>query len=85
MKDTNRLKVMKTEKALTKKEQIAFRSRLKRLLKLEGMISMCLESHNLYVEYNPKRFNIESFKSVLNDIGFPHKQELNVASFHYAV
>ncbi len=81
----NRLKVMKTEKILTQYEQNAFRSQLKQLLRIEGMISMCLESRNLYIEYNPKRFSIESFKTVLKDIGFPLKKELNVASFHFTV
>jgi len=85
MKNTFRLEVMSTERALTEKEQNEFREQLEHLMKLNGIISMCLEAENLYVEFKPDIFNLESFKLVLTDIGFPLERNVKLASFHYAV
>nr|NQU90290.1 hypothetical protein [Bacteroidota bacterium] len=85
MKNTFKLEVMNTQLILTKIEQDAFKVHLKHLLKSKGMISMCVEAENLYVEFNPKLFNLESFKSDLKDIGFPLKQDINLAALHIAV
>lgn len=85
MKNTFRLEVMNTNRVHTNNEQKSFRGHLEQLLKLNGMISMCLEAENLYVEFNPKLFNLASFKSALKSIGFPLKQDLRLAAFHLAV
>lgn len=85
MKNTFNLEVINTDRMLTSAEQQKFRARLKKLLKLDGLISMCLETESLYVEFNPQLFSLGSFKSVLSDIGFPLKQDLKLAAFHYVV
>jgi hypothetical protein len=85
MKNTFHLEVLNTDRVLTSAEQHKFRARLKKLLKLDGLISMCLETERLYVEFDPLLFSLGSFKSVLSDIGFPLKQDLKLASYHYAV
>jgi hypothetical protein len=85
MKNTFNLEVINTGRMLTSEEQQKFRLRLNELLKLEGLISMCLDADSLYVEFNPQLFSLGSFKSVLSDIGFPLKHELKLATYHYAV
>lgn len=85
MKNTFNLEVINTDRVLTSAEQQKFRVQLKKLLKLDGLISMCLETERLYVEFDPLLFSLGSFKSVLANIGFPLKQDLTLASYHYAV
>jgi hypothetical protein len=85
MKNTFKLEVINADRVLTSEEQKSYRLQLKQLLKLKGLVSMCLEAESLYVEFNPKYFNLGSFKSVLSDIGFPLNQDIKLASYHYAV
>lgn len=85
MKNAFKLEVMITNRVLTNNEQKSYRGHLEQLLKLNGMISLCLDAENLYVEFNPKLFNLESFKSDLKKIGFPLKQDIKLASLHIAV
>lgn len=85
MKNTLRIEVMSTDRPLTENEQNAFRAQLQHLMGLNGIESMCIEAENLYVEFNPDFFNLDSFKQVLTDIGFPLERHVRMASFHYAV
>ena len=85
MENTFKLEVINTGSVLTSDEQKYFRTQLKQLLILDGLISMCLEAERLYIEFNPQQFSLGSFKSVLSDIGFPLKHDLKLASYHYAV
>jgi hypothetical protein len=82
MKNSFNLEILKTNRILNKLEQDLFREKLKHLLTLEGIKSMCLEHKELYVEYNPNKFNIESFKAVLIDIGFPLEEKLTFSALH---
>jgi len=75
MKNLFKLEVLKTNKTLTEKEQNAFHESFKPFLNIDGVISLCLEEEHLYLEYDPKSFNLDSFKSVLTDAGFPLKHE----------
>lgn len=71
MEQSFNLKIFKTYKALSMKEQGAFRLKFKKFLNLDGIISLCLEEQHLYVEFNPDILNINSFKNILKDVGFP--------------
>lgn len=75
MKNLFKLEVLKTNKTLTAKEQDDFRLKFKPFLSIDGVISLCLEEEHLYIEYDPKSFNLDSFKSILTDVGFPFKYE----------
>lgn len=73
MKNLFKLEILKTNKSLTTDEQDSFRLKLKPLLTLEGIMSLCLEKKKLYVEFNPALFNMDSFKHTLLQAGFPLK------------
>jgi len=75
MKNSFKLEVLKTNETLTAKEQNDFRLKLKPFLNIDGVSSLCLEEENLYIEYDPKSFNLDSFKDILKDAGFPLKYE----------
>ncbi|HDO27983.1 MAG TPA: hypothetical protein ENH02_07685 [Bacteroidetes bacterium] len=85
MKNTFSLEVMNTERVLTENEQHAFRMQLKHVMKTDGIISLCLDDENLYVEIEPDIFNLDAFKLILTNIGFPVARDIKLASFHYAV
>ncbi|MBK5210306.1 MAG: hypothetical protein JJE44_12515 [Flavobacteriaceae bacterium] len=80
MKNSFKLKILKTSKTLTTEEQNAFRLKLQPLLKLDGIMSLCLEAEELYVEFNPTFFNLDSFKFILTDLGFPLEHEIKLVS-----
>jgi len=73
MNNILKLEVLKTNKTLTAKEQNDFRLKFKPLLNIDGVSSICLEEEDLFVEYDPKTFNLDFFKDVLTDTGFPLK------------
>ena len=73
MKNSFNSKTLKTNKTLTTEEQNIFRQKFKPLLKVDGIISLCLEAENLYVEYNPVSFKLDFFKLNILDMGFPLK------------
>jgi len=75
MKNLFKLEVLKTNKTLTAKEQNAFRLKFKPFLNIDGVFSLCLEEEHLYIEYDPKFFNLDSFKDILTEAGFPLKYE----------
>jgi len=75
MKNSFKLEVLKTNETLTAKEQNDFRLKFKPFLNIDGVSSLCLEEENLYIEYDPKSFNLDSFKDILKDAGFPLKYE----------
>ena len=80
MKNSFKLKILKTSKTLTTEEQNAFRLKLRPLLKLDGIMSLCLEAEELYIEFNPTFFNLDSFKLNLTDLGFPMEHEIQPVS-----
>ena len=80
MKNLFTLKILKTSKTLTTEEQKAFRLKLQPLLKLDGIMSLCLEEEELYVEFHPTFFNLDSLKLILKDLGFPLEHENKLVS-----
>lgn len=76
MKNSLNLEILKTNKKLTTEEQNSFRQVLKPLLNISGIMSLCLEDKELYVEFNPTLLNINSFKPKLIELGFPIKLEV---------
>ncbi len=82
MKNTFEIEIINLGRLLNPNELNAIRARLKPLLKLEGIISMCLEPDTLYVEFDPNLFNLEMFKLMISDIGFPIEQDIKLASLH---
>lgn len=85
MKDINyKLEIISTFRTLSEKEQTIIKGQLNHLKKLDGLISMCLESTELYVEFDPEKFNLAVFKLTLSDIGFPLTENFNFASLHIA-
>lgn len=83
MKNSFSLEIISTERNLTREEQIDFRKQLRNLLKLEGVISMCLEKRELYIEYDPSKFNLVPFKQLLGNIGFP-VSSIKLDVLHYS-
>ncbi|TVZ26842.1 hypothetical protein JM83_1833 [Gillisia sp. Hel_I_86] len=75
MKNLFKLEVLKTNKTLTAKEQNGFRSKFKPFLNMDGLSSLCLEDDHLYIEYGTLSFNVDSFKDVLTNSGFPLNHE----------
>jgi hypothetical protein len=75
MKNSFSIKTLKTNETLTAVEQNIFRQKFKPLLKVYGIISLCLEAENIYVEYNPVSFKLDSFKLNILDLGFPLKTD----------
>lgn len=71
MKNSFNLEIVKTSKKLTTEEQNTFRQKLKPLLNVSGVMALCLEDKELYVEFNPTLFNLDSFKQNLKVAGFP--------------
>ncbi len=75
MKNLFKLEVLKTNETLTAKEQNDFRLKFKPFLNIDGVSSLCLEEEHLYIENDPKSFNLDSFKDILTDAGFPLNYE----------
>lgn len=71
MKNSFNLEVLKTSKTLTTEQQRSFRIKLKPLLGQDGVISLCLEADELYIEFDSAFFNLSSFRDILKDVGFP--------------
>lgn len=71
MKNSFSIETLKTNKTLTTEEQNIFRQKFKPLLKVDGIISICIEADGLYVEYNPLSFKLDSFKLNILKMGFP--------------
>ena len=71
MKILNSIEILKTERTLNADELKKFRLKFKSLLKFKGIISLCLEENELYIEYNATLFNSETFKNLLLEQGFP--------------
>lgn len=85
MKNTFNITVLNTNKVLNNDEQIYYRRLLRPLLRLDSIISLCIEDSELYVEYDPYLFNIESFKAILLDIGFPIKERLSLSALQVSI
>ena len=75
MESIYKLEIIKTNKTLTTEEQNSFRLKLKYLLSIDGIESICLEAKELFVEFNPITFNLESFKQDLIHADFPLNRE----------
>jgi hypothetical protein len=76
MKNLNQLEVIHTRRLLNPKQQEQFRCRLKQLLKVTGIISLCLDSRSLFVEYSEEFQDVRTIKRLLRDIGFPIKEHI---------
>ncbi len=80
MKKANSFIIVKTISVLTGKEQSDCRVLLKDMLKQQGIISLCLDKENLFVEYNPEILNLEKIYQMMENVGFPADKEItNVA------
>ncbi len=80
MKKINSFQIIKTNTVLTEEEQSGCRELLKDMLKQKGIISLCLDKEDLFVEYNPEILNVERIFLMLENIGFPTNKEIkNVA------
>lgn len=79
MKNSLNIETLEINKTLTIEEQNTFRMKFKPLLKLEGLISLCLEEEELYVEFDQSRFKLDSFKITLVEMGLPLKFEAILA------
>lgn len=71
MKKANSFIIIKTISVLTEKEQSECRVLLKDMLKQQGIISLCLDNENLFVEYNPEILNVEKIYQMMENVGFP--------------
>jgi hypothetical protein len=80
MKNSFNVEILKTNKTLTTEEQNTFRLIFQPLLKLEGIISLCLEEEELFVEFDPTLIKLDSFKFMLIEAEFPLESETLMAS-----
>jgi len=76
MKKFNQLEIIHTRHLLSPKQQEQMRCRLQQLLKVTGIISLCLDSQMLYVEYSDEFQDPGSLKRMLREIGFPLKEKV---------
>jgi len=76
MNDSSNVAILKTNKKLTAEEQETFRRKFKPLVNISGIMSLCIEANELNVEYNSTQFNLDSFKLLLVELGFPLKLEV---------
>lgn len=80
MKKTNSFQIIRSSTVLNEKEQSNCRDLLKDVLKQPGIISLCLDKENLFVEYNPGVLYMEKILLLLENVGFPVGKEIqNVA------
>lgn len=75
----HKLEIINTFRTLSESEQNIIRKKLNHLLNFDGLISLCLESKELYIEFDPITFNIDVLKLVLSDIGFPLLDHVKMA------
>ena len=80
MKKANSFQIIKTSRILTELEQSDCRVVLKDVLKQQGIISLCLDKENLFVEYNPEILTTVKIFLILENVGFPAEKGIkNVA------
>lgn len=80
MKKANSFIIIKTISVLTEKEQSDCRVLLKDMLKQQGIISLCLDKENLFVEYDPEILNLENILQMMENVGFPADKEITNAA-----
>lgn len=80
MKNSNRFEIVKPNKKLTNNEQNNCRDLIRPLLNKEGIISLCHDNENLFVEYNPEILTINSIYVFLAETGVPVGFEIKQAS-----
>ncbi|HHC80841.1 MAG TPA: hypothetical protein ENK46_13225 [Flavobacteriia bacterium] len=80
MKNSFNVEILEISKSLTNEELDTFRIKLKPLLNLEGIMSICLEAKELYVEFDASSFDLDSFKLILTALRFPLKVENELVS-----
>lgn len=80
MKKSNQIQIITTGKILSEKERSNYRVLLKSVLEQKGIISLCLDAKELFVEYNPEIWNNEKIYAVLEEAGFPVAYEIKEAS-----
>lgn len=80
MKKANSFIIIEAISELTEKEQSDCRVMLKDMLKQQGIISLCLDKENLFVEYNPEILNVGKIFLMMGNVGFLADKEIaNVA------
>lgn len=79
MKKSNQIQIVTTSKILSEIELNKYRTLLKSVLEQKGIISLCLDVKNLFVEYNPEIWNTEKIYAVLEEAGFPVAYEIKEA------
>ncbi|HFB62312.1 MAG TPA: hypothetical protein ENJ69_04945, partial [Bacteroidetes bacterium] len=76
MKRFNQLEVIHSRHLLSLKQQEQMRCRLQQLLKVTGIVSLCLDSQVLFVEYSDEFLDPGSIKRLLLEMGFPLKEKV---------
>ncbi len=76
MKRFNQLEVIHSRHLLSLKQQEQMRCRLQQLLKVTGIVSLCLDSQVLFVEYSDEFQDPGSIKRLLLEMGFPLKEKV---------
>ncbi len=76
MEKGNSFQIIKTRTVLSEKEQSECRVLLKDILKQKGIISLCLDSENLFMEFNQKYLNTDKIYLMLYNLGFTLDKEI---------
>ncbi|HYQ58985.1 MAG TPA: hypothetical protein VEP89_16700 [Draconibacterium sp.] len=77
---TNNLKIIESGKVLSTNEQQEIKTRLRPLLKLDGVISLCLDSEYLFIEYKAQNISFKNLERLILETRFPAKQVSKLAS-----
>lgn len=77
---TYNLEIIKSAKEISADEQTRLKKQLKVLLKQKGIVSLCLDSKYLFVEYNADYLALNDLAILLREAEFPLKSELKLAS-----
>ena len=77
MRRTNNLEMINTKFNLSTNQQRYYRNQLVDLLNKAGVISICLDSTSLFIEYRKEILDRGLIKSLLLEINFPMEELSN--------
>jgi len=75
MKETAALELIKANEVLNERLHMPLFEKLKDLSLKNGIISICIESNDVFIEFNPVIWALSDIKEELEMIGFPFKNK----------
>jgi len=82
MENQYRIKRVYVNKKLTETEQKVWRLKLKSMVELTGIVSICLDDEVMFIEYNPILIQGNSIIKELKRINYPMRGSAQVSLYH---